>query len=489
MRGRILCLLLVFLFVLGGCSTTESGAGEPSSLDPENPVTITLWHYYLDENKIALEQAVSRFNQTVGMERGVIVEVVAKGTIAELEEAVTNSAEGIVNAAPMPNIFSSYPDKAMEIDAMGMLCDLNAYFTQEEKDRYVADFLADDVFEGERLLLLPIVKSTEVFYLNATGWEEFAKESNYSVDGLGTWEGIYDAARAYYQWTDAQTPEQAGDGRSFMGFDSVANYIIVGNKQLGVDIIDAKGNQVILDRKVLNRVFSNYYNGFSLGYFNAISKFRSDDIKAGGLISYVGSTSGAAYFPTWIEEDNQQIDIDFLPLAYPVFEGGEAYAIQQGASMCIAKASEQEEEGSALFLKWFTSEEENITFAMSSGYLPVQQSAYSSVEFENALVEMEQGNPGDRNVAQVYKIALGQITRAKTYAAKPFEGSYRVRALLQKLLLEEGLQGRQVIEDLKGQALSESELLEHLNTEAAFERFLSEVEKQLEDLEITSVMK
>ena len=165
----VLAFMLVFATACGGkkVDPTDSAAPLASSvLDPKNPVTITLWHYYVGENQQAIEAAVTEFNQTEGIEKGVIVEAVAKGSIAELEEAVTNSAKGIIGAEVMPDIFSSYPDKAMEIDELGKVCDLNAYFTEEEKNLYVADFLKDGMYSGGRFLLVPIVKSTELFYIN-----------------------------------------------------------------------------------------------------------------------------------------------------------------------------------------------------------------------------------------------------------------------------------------------------------------------------------
>lgn len=209
------CLLIVTCLAAcsGGADTSGSGASTGGSavtdgnLDPQNPVTVTLWHYYVGENQQALEAAVSSFNQSAGIEQGVIVEAVAMGSIAELETAITDSAMGIINSQPMPQIFSSYPDKAMEIYELDMVADPGAYFTDEEKNQYVDDFLADGIFEGDRMLMVPIVKSTELLYVNATAWNEFAAAGGYDEEDLAGWESVLDTARAYYLWTDAQTPD------------------------------------------------------------------------------------------------------------------------------------------------------------------------------------------------------------------------------------------------------------------------------------------
>ena len=477
-------LVLSVLILVTACST-----GAKTALNPKNPVSITLWHYYVGDNKIALETAVDTFNKSVGSEKGVVVNAVAKGSVSELEKAVTDAANGVINAEAMPDLFSCYPDKALEIDELGKLCNLNDYFSESEKSLYVEEFLNDGQFDGERLLILPIVKSTELLYVNETAWNQFASVNGIDANKLSSWEGVYAAAQAYYQWTDAQTPEIAGDGKSLMGVDSVANYVIIGNKQLGVEVIDGENQQVVLDRAAMKKIFDTYYGGISLGYFNAVGKFRSDDIKAGDLAAYVGSSSGAAYFPTWIEKDNTQQPIDFQALSYPVFDGGSPYAIQQGAGMSVANSTPEKQEGATVFLKWFTSEAENIDFAMTTGYLPVQSGAYENSEFKASLEDLRAGEAAEKNIAAVYDIALDQIRERDTYASLPFKGSYQVRSTLEKSLTAMGQSGRQNAAALKAQGLSETEILAALDLNARFEEWLTAIRSQLDQSGISYLEK
>ncbi|MDK2905936.1 MAG: multiple sugar transport system substrate-binding protein, partial [Eubacteriaceae bacterium] len=168
MKKAIALFLIGMICILTACSGQDS----QSALDPENPVTLNLWHYYTGDNKIAMEEAIESFNQSVGMESGVFVNAIAQGSVLELEEAVTAAANGTVGAAEMPDLFSCYPDKAVELDALGKLCDLNAYFTQEEKDKYVTEFLNGGIFDEDRFLIVPTVKSTEILYANQTALNE-----------------------------------------------------------------------------------------------------------------------------------------------------------------------------------------------------------------------------------------------------------------------------------------------------------------------------
>ncbi|NLJ85401.1 MAG: extracellular solute-binding protein [Firmicutes bacterium] len=474
-------VLLLTTLILSGCGK------EKTALNPRKPITITLWHYYVGDVLVALEEAVNTFNQTVGREKGVVVHPIAMGGLAQLERRTTDAATGTINSEPMPDAFSCYPDKAMEIDSYGKLIDLNDYLTEEEKTKYVQAFFQDGYSHDNRLLVLPIAKSTELLYVNNTAWQELCTAKGLTAENLATWEGLYETARQYYQWIDDTTPDTQWDGKGMMGLDSVANYIIIGNRQLGVEILHTSGTgegKVILNQEVLSRVFEVYYKGYSMGYFDAVGKFRSDDIKSNDLIAYVGSSSGASYFPTWVACGYDKVDIDLLPVPYPVFQGGHEYAILQGAGMCVSKTDDAHQEGAALFLRWFTKEENNTPFAMASNYMPVQQGAYSAKESLLALDTLDAGDKSQRNAANAYRVALGQVVEGDVYAAPSFPGSYDARIILQKTLIQAAQRGRAVAKNLQQQNKSEEEVLQGIDTPAAFAEWLAALEEAFNHLGI-----
>lgn len=506
-KGLSIVLMLVLAFSAGCASGTAPSSSdasadasapadtsaaveaEPASigenLDPSNPVTVTLWHYYTGESQSELDAAVSTFNQTVGRDNGVIVETVAKGNLRELEDAVTDSAKGVINSEEMPNLFSCYADKAMELDGLGALCDLSTYFTESEQQEYVPGFLEDGIYDG-RLLVIPIVKSTELLYVNKSALDEFAADnSSYSDASLETWESLYDLSRQYYEWIDAKTPDAPWDGKGFLGIDELANFLIISNKQLGTNLLDGDAECVNLNADTLKKIFDIYYPAVCLGYFDEVGKFRSDDVKTGDLAAYVGASSSASYFPTFTEVDNQQVDIELLAASYPVFAGGEPYAIQQGAGMAVAKADPAFEEGSCLFLKWFTDLDQNLAFARMSGYLPVKQAAYASDEIAATLAALTEGDSDEQNMQKVYDIAVEEIVNENPYAAKPFDGSYNVRSMLKNTLTDAGLAGKEKAASLKAQGQTADEVLAALNTDAEFDSWLDQVRTELDDMGIT----
>ena len=55
----------------------------------------------------------------------------------------------------------------------------------------------------------------------------------------------------------------------------------------------------------------------------ASGRFRSDDIKIGSILAYIGSNSSATYFPTQVMlSDTESHAIELKVLPKPHFEGG-----------------------------------------------------------------------------------------------------------------------------------------------------------------------
>ena len=79
----------------------------------------------------------------------------------------------------------------------------------------------------------------------------------------------------------------------------MANYMIVGAKQLGCEIFEVHNGKMTLhfDHDVVRKLWDNYYVPLVKGYFAANGRFRSDDVKTGALLGCVGSCASATFFP------------------------------------------------------------------------------------------------------------------------------------------------------------------------------------------------
>ena len=462
-RAAAFCLAAALMASLSGC-------GDKSPLDPANPVSLTIWHYYNGSQQAAFDTLIEEFNDTEGREKGIFVQSYSQGSVSDLEQAVRDAINGKVGADMMPDIFSSYADAAYEAEQQGALANLSDYLDQEELEQYVDSYIEEGRIAADGTLrIFPTAKSTEIMMINKTDWEPFAAAAGVSLEDLRTIEGVLDVARAYYEWTDSQTPDIPNDGKAFYGRDAVANYFIIGMQQMGVEIFQVENGEVILHtpREELYRLWENYYVPMVKGYFAAYGSFRSDDVKTGDLLAYTGSTSSAMYFPAQGELEDRSYPIDYIVMPAPVFQGGEHYAVQQGAGMVVSKSDEKHEYAAVEFLKWFTETENNLQFGCVSGYMPVQKGANSVEELDQAIENQQLQVPP--KTYDCLTTVFEQIQDMKLYTNKSFKNGSAARKILEYHLADQAVQDRAAV----AAALKEGKSLEEASaayvTEEAFE--------------------
>lgn len=435
-RICLVCLAAALLFVLPGC-------GDKSPLDPQDPVSLTVWHYYNGSQQAAFDALVEEFNDTAGRERGIYVQSYSQGSVSDLESAVRDAISGKVGAEAMPDIFSSYADTAYEIEQAGALANLSGYLSQEELEQYVDSYIEEGRIAADGTLrIFPTAKSTEIMMLNKTDWEVFAADTGASLEDLRTIEGVVAVARTYYEWTDGLTPDVPGDGKAFYGRDAVANYFIIGLQQLGVEIFQVEHGEMTLHapKEELRRLWENYYVPMVKGYFGAYGAFRSDDVKTGDILAYTGSTSSAMYFPDQVELDAGSHPIDYIVMPAPVFEGGRAYAVQQGAGMVVSRSDERREYASVEFLKWFTQAEENLRFGCVSGYLPVLKEAGSTEKLDQVIAD--QGLSVSPKTYDCLTTIFEELEEMTLYTNKSFQNGSAARKVLEYHLADRAAEDR-----------------------------------------------
>ena len=135
-RKGLALLLLCAMVLLTGCGAQS----DRPQLDPSNPVSLTVWHYYNGAQQAAFDELVAEFNATVGKEKGIYVEGYSQGSVSDLEKAVSDAMAGVVGSQRLPDLFSTYADTAYAVQRQGKLTDLTRYFTKEELDQYVTPY-------------------------------------------------------------------------------------------------------------------------------------------------------------------------------------------------------------------------------------------------------------------------------------------------------------------------------------------------------------
>lgn len=488
MKKKVISILaLAAVLSTSMLSSCGSEKDYDSVLNKDDPTTITIWHYYNGVQLMGFDEAVEEFNNTVGLEKGIIVEAYSKNSVSELADSVVASVKKDSGADVPPDIFATYAETAYVVDQLDGLADMSKYFTEDELNEYIDGYIAEGEFSGDgSLKIFPMAKSTEVMMLNYTDWEKFAGETGVTTDDLKTWEGLVDVSEKYYNYTDDLTPDIPNDGKAFFGRDSIANYMSIGAKQLGSEFVtvDKDGNTKLnIEKDALRRLWDNYYVPYVKGYFTAQGRFRSEDAKIGTIMALVCSTTGAMYFPTEVTiDDDYTYPIDNLVLPVPNFEGTDPYIVQQGAGMSVLKSDEKSEYASAVFLKWFTEKERNINFSSESGYLPVKKDACNFEEIEK--VSAESGKELTDICKNTLSTAIDEINEYNLYTMPPFKNSADVRTFLENRIQDTAQEAYDEASEKIRSGESRDTVIEEYTNDAAFDKwydsFCTDLDKIIE---------
>lgn len=403
MKKNIILCIIFFTLLLTGCKSNEL-------LSAKKPVTINLWHNYGGQMKDTMDNLIDEFNDTVGKEKGIIINVTSltgSATIQEKLKMVVNDEPG---APELPDITTLYPNTAFMLAEKGLVADIESHFSKEELSLFVPEFVEEGRLPDGKLYVLPTAKSTEVMFLNTTIFNKFIKETDVSYNNLDTFKGIIDTAEKYYIWTDKQTPDIENDGKTFITYDSLFNIAQIIYRQSGENfIVDGKLN---LSSHAFEYVWNYSFQPAVKGYAAIYDGYGSDLIKTGDIVASIGSTAGVLFYSDIVTyDDNLTEPAEFLVLPYPVIDGGEKIAIQRGGGMCIIKSNEAKEYAAAVFLKWFTSPEQNLKFVSSTGYIPVTKKAIEMIVNEENIIT-------DDKVRKLLKTAQ-EMTEQYTFFCTP----------------------------------------------------------------------
>ncbi len=460
MRKRMLVIVLFSMILLVGC--LKQTLSDP--LNSDKPITVTIWHYYNGVTMEAFDRLVSEFNETIGLERGIVVDAKSQGDVNQLATAIFDTANGAIGSAPMPEIFASYSDNAFRVHQIVPLVSLEQYFTEEELKSYRKEFLDEGKFiTDNKYYIVPVAKSSENLYVNKTLWEPFAKEHGFTNSDLETWEGIYKVSKTYYEEM----------GKSFFGIDSYANYMMVVCMQLGNEFYIYNDDGTVdlnFNHENAKMIWDYAYKPYVNGYYLKSGRFSSDDAKTGSVLAYTGSTAGAAYFPVTVSySEDEMVDIEPLVLPYPHFENKQAVAIQQGAGMCVTKSDKAHEYASMLFLKWLTNKKQNLKFALSTGYFPVENDALKEVD----MLEMIERRVEIKAIGESIKASNIMFNEYTLYNSKPFLGSFEMRYFLDTNLINKINNDLEILNERVSNGGNREALISELCSEEAFEQWYS----------------
>lgn len=364
----IILAAVLLLCALAGCA-------EKNKLDPDDPVTLTMWHVYGEQADSPMNRLVDEFNATVGHEKGIIVTVTNVTSTSKISALLEEAVSGAPDAPEMPDLFSAHTATAANLGADKLL-DWGTYFSEEELNGFVPEFLADGMM-GEKLAVFPLSKSTYALFINGSQFERFSADTGVTYEDLDTWEGFFDAAARYYEWSD---------GKPFCAFDYLIRHVEFDVMAKGDDLEYTETGWYNLDSQSLQDSWLKFAQPLAQGHIVVSDEYSNTQVMTGDTLSGIGSTAGIIYYNdtvTYPDNTSEPMNLKVLPL--PKTGVGEQYMPMTGVGLCAYPTTEEKAEAASVFVHWLTEGARNLDFVVETGYMPVSNDAFEAIERYDAF--------------------------------------------------------------------------------------------------------
>ncbi|MBQ6808413.1 MAG: extracellular solute-binding protein [Firmicutes bacterium] len=355
--------VLLLLFALTGCA-------EKSKLDPRDPVTLTMWHVYGEQADSPMNRLVDEFNTTVGAEKGVLVTVTNVTSTSKISTQLQEAMSNAPDAPEMPDLFSAHTATAAELGADRLL-DWKDYFSEDELAGFVPEFVSDGMM-GEKLAVFPVSKSTYALFLNGSQFSRFSADTGVSYDDLATWEGFFDAAAQYYQWSG---------GKPFCAFDYLIRHVEFDVMSKGDELAYTEDGWYDTESSSLRESWLKFARPLAQGHIVVADEYSNTQVMTGETLSGIGSSAGIIYYNdtvTYPDNSSEPMDLKVLPL--PKSGSEEQYMPMTGVGLCAYATTEEKAEAASVFVHWLTEGERNLDFVVETGYMPVNNDAFAAIE-------------------------------------------------------------------------------------------------------------
>ena len=455
---RILSILLIAVLVFGSVASfascdTKSSASDfempEGGFDTETPVTITFYHSMGAALQEILNDAIADFNEIYP---NITVVHESLGDY----DGVRDQIKTEISVGNQPNIAYCYADHVALYNLAGAVQTLDTLindptygYTAEQLADFVPGYYAEGkAFGDDKMYTLPISKSTEVLYYNAT----FFEENNLEVPT--TWEEMKALCQKIKQIDPTCIP---------LGYDSESNWFITMCEQYGSDYTSATGENFLFNNETNKAFVKEFRTWFENKWVTTQEIYGgyTSDLFTGGddgsvktrCYMCIGSTGGATYQQP--NQVNGKYEFEVGIASIPQVNPEQPKVISQGPSVCIFKKDNpQEVLATWLFAKFLTT---NVDFqaavSMNNGYAPVIQSVKDHPVYAEFLASASTANMQ----AYAVKVALDQ---ADAYYSSPaFNGSSvardQVGLLIQKCFTAETNDVDAMIEKAFAEAVAE----------------------------------
>ena len=399
-------LALSSAMMLTGCHGSKglSAFVIPEEFDTSREYEITFWAKN-DTNKTQTdiyEQAIADFEKLYPNIHVNLRLYTDYGKI--YNDVITNIATNTT-----PNVCITYPDHiATYLTGVNQVIPLEELFVHEKyglsgsgvlfdaptKDEIIPQFLEECSFGGH-YYAIPYMRSTEACYINKT----YVEALGYTLPDTLTWDFVFEVSEAAME-ADEEGNFKINGQKVLIPFiyKSTDNMMIQMLKQKGAGYSTDQGEVLIFNdttKEILAELAD--YGGREVFSTFKISSYPANFLNAGQCIFAVDSTAGATWMGTNaplsdISED-KLVDFETEVMTIPQFDPENPYMISQGPSVCVFnKEDPQEVLASWLFTQYLLTNEVQIAYSQTEGYVPVTSKAQETDKYQDYLARCGEDN-------------------------------------------------------------------------------------------------
>ena len=363
------------------------------------------------------------------------------------QDVITN-----ISTNTTPNVCISYPDHiATYMSGQNVVVGLddlmrdsrygfggNALkFDSVKADEMITKFLDEGKIGGAQYAM-PFMRSTEACYVNKT----YVEALGYTLPETLTWDFIWEVSEAAMA-KNADGTFKVNGQKTMIPFiyKSTDNMMISMLKQKGAGYSTDEAEILLFNdtSKELLYEVAEHAESRAFSTFK-ISSYPGNYFNAGQCIFAIDSTAGA----TWIGTDaplvdihkDQIVDFETVVTTIPQFDTEKPQMISQGPSVCIFnKENTQEVLASWFFVQYLLTNEVQIAYSQTEGYVPVTLKAQNSDEYKDYISKCGTDNELHYDV----KIKAAQLlidNVDNTFVTPVFSGSASLRDAAGQLIEE-----------------------------------------------------
>lgn len=399
-------IILLFIIILSSChgKLVSKNYGKliytdfvvPEEFDESKTYNLTFWAKN-DSNKFQQQiynNAISEFEKIYP---NININIVQYNDYTKIYNDVIKN----IATKTTPNISIAYPDHVaayaigenVVVPLDNLISDENyglggekIKFSAPKKEDYIEKFLNEGIIQ-EHYWTMPFMRSSEALYVNKT----YLLENGFEIPEVFTWDYIWEVCD--YALKKAKLENKV---MLPLIYKSTDNMFIQLLKQYNFDYTSENGEVFFLKDDICDMLL-NLSEVIDNGYLETFSRvsYPGNYFNRAQCIFMIDSTAGS----TWVGSEAPLLDIpasevvDFETEVFmiPQVDTSNPSMISQGPSICLfAKEDRQEVLASWIFIQYLLTNNVQIPYSQTEGYVPVTKLATNSTSYQDYLKDESQ---------------------------------------------------------------------------------------------------